>query len=50
MQAELEDLDMEDEEGGGGGSEEETGFVPVRDDAASCFKEHTGELVQLCVV
>ena len=45
MQAELEDLDMEDDEGV---SEEEVGFVPVRDDAASCFKEHTGKLFQLC--
>ena len=38
LRAELEDLDMEagDDDGGGGG------FVPLRDDAVQCFKEHAG--------
>lgn len=40
LRAELEDLDMEadDDDGGGGG-----GFVPLRDDAMQCFKEHDGK-------
>lgn len=36
LRAELEDLDMEADDGGGG-------FVPLRDDAVQCFKEHTGK-------
>ena len=39
LRAELEDLDMEaDDDGGGGG-----GFIPLRDDAMQCFKEHDGK-------
>ena len=44
LRAELEDLDMEadgdDDDGGGGGAR---GFVPLRDDAVQCFKDHTGK-------
>lgn len=39
LRAELEDLDMQADDDGGGGS---GGFVPLRDDAVQCFKEHTG--------
>ena len=35
----MEAGDGEEEEGGGGGAR---GFVPLRDDAVLCFKEHTG--------
>lgn len=44
LRAELDDLDMEDDdnegetEGGGGG------FVPLREDAVQCFKEHAGKV------
>ena len=37
LRAELEDLDMEGDDGGVGG------FVPLRDDAVQCFKEHDGK-------
>ena len=35
---------MEDDDEGGG--EEVKGFVPLRDDAVSCFKEHAGKFWQ----
>ena len=37
LRAELEDLDMEGDDGGVGG------FVPLRDDAVQCFREHDGK-------
>ena len=41
LRAEMEDLDMEADdvvEAGGGGA-----FLPLRDDAVQCFKEHAGK-------
>lgn len=44
LSAEMDDLDMDDEDEGE--PEEEGGdgrFVPLREDAVKCFKEHVGK-------
>lgn len=45
VRAELEDLDVDEEDDGNLGTEEGGGFVPLREDAVQCFKQHSGEIV-----